>query len=687
MAFDNPTRNRLARLVSDCRRLLTDEFSIQLQQHYGIQPDGQIIPLEQLGHLDDEQRGVAVMLRERISHIASGLTDEKRPAEAAVDRLLREQAFTVLNRFAALRMCEERELVQECVRGGLHSRGFKVFLQIAGSGLGDTWQRYRTFLYLLFDEISIDLGLLFDRFSPFGLLFPREAALEELFQLLNTPDLQSIWSEDETIGWIYQYFNSKEERQAMRKASAAPRNSRELAVRNQFFTPRYVVEFLTDNTLGRTWYEMRQGQTRLTGQCRYLVRRPHEVFLQPGEEAPEPPANQDDLSQEELLNQPHHIAFRPKKDPRDLKILDPACGSGHFLLYAFDLLQTIYEEAWEDDSMPAGETTGLTLRHDYPDREKLLLAIPELILRHNLHGIDIDPRAVQIAALALWLRCQRAWKEQRVKPEERPRVRKSHIVCAEPMPGEKQMLREFTADLQPPLLGQIVERIFDRMQLAGEAGSLLKIEEEIQESISQAKEQWQRMYERARDKFGNQMLFTQSEMDNLRLDPQLLLGLFDVSQISDAEFWETIEERILAALREYAERSSGQSLSRRMFADDAAKGFAFIDLCRKRYDVVLMNPPFGEAGTNSKKLIETTFPRTKNDLYATFVDRGVGILYRKGLLGAITSRTGFFLTSFTTWREEILLKEAKPIVFVDLGHGVMDAAMVEAAAYCLEAQR
>jgi len=99
MAFDNPTRNRLARLVSDCRRLLTDEFSIQLQQHYGIQPDGQIIPLEQLGHLDDEQRGVAVMLRERISHIASGLTDEKRPAEAAVDRLLREQAFTVLNRF------------------------------------------------------------------------------------------------------------------------------------------------------------------------------------------------------------------------------------------------------------------------------------------------------------------------------------------------------------------------------------------------------------------------------------------------------------------------------------------------------------------------------------------------------------------------------------------------------------
>jgi len=65
----------------------------------------------------------------------------------------------------------------------------------------------------------------------------------------------------------------------MRAESQAPRNSRELAVRNQFFTPRYVVEFLTDNTLGRTWYEMTQGETALVDMCRYLVRRPTEIFL------------------------------------------------------------------------------------------------------------------------------------------------------------------------------------------------------------------------------------------------------------------------------------------------------------------------------------------------------------------------------------------------------------------------
>ena len=70
-------------------------------------------------------------------------------------------------------------------------------------------------------------------------------ALLALLELINHPEIESLWAEDETIGWIYQYFNSQEERRQMRAASAAPRNSRELAVRNQFFTPRYVVEFLS----------------------------------------------------------------------------------------------------------------------------------------------------------------------------------------------------------------------------------------------------------------------------------------------------------------------------------------------------------------------------------------------------------------------------------------------------------
>ena len=92
--------------------------------------------------------------------------------------------------------------------------------------------------------------------------------------------------------------------------------------------------------------------------------------------------------------------------------------------------------------------------------------MPRLILAHNLHGIDIDLRATQIAALALWLRCQRAYQEMGLK-KDRPKITRSNFVCAEPMPGEEHMLKEFVGQLEPKLLGQLVEVVFDKMKLAG----------------------------------------------------------------------------------------------------------------------------------------------------------------------------------------------------------------------------
>jgi type II restriction/modification system DNA methylase subunit YeeA len=146
----------------------------------------------------------------------------------------------------------------------------------------------------------------------------------------------------------------------------------------------------------------------------------------------------DGLSQEERLRAPVFIPYRVSKDPRELKILDPACGSGHFLLYCFDLLQIIYEEAYDDKNLREA------LRDEYPDRDEFRRAVPALILRHNLHGIDIDVRATQIAALALWLRAQRAYGELGLNDDERPKITRSNIVCAEPMPGEQEMLEQYS---------------------------------------------------------------------------------------------------------------------------------------------------------------------------------------------------------------------------------------------------
>jgi len=664
--FDQGTRNRLQKFVGEARTLLSDEFSRQLQQDYGLDPNsGEVSPLESLYHLDAARLETARLLRDTLEHYQAGSPTGS--ARDILQRIVREQAFTVLNRLCALRMAEAREILLESIGKGYQSPGFQLYARLAGTALGDTGGAYRCYLFSLFDEFAVDLAVLFDRFAPTGRLFPRETALLELLDKLNHPDLETLWAQDETIGWIYQYFNSQEERRQMRAESQAPRNSRELAVRNQFFTPRYVVEFLTDNTLGRIWYEMTEGNTALVHNCRYLVRRPMEIFLAPGEQAPEQETDTDtELSQEALLKQAVYIPHRPLKDPRTIRMLDPACGSMHFGLYAFDLYERIYEEAWTLEETHALERSEelQALRTTYTnDYEGFRRDIPRLILEYNIHGVDIDPRAAQIAGLSLWLRAQRSWKEQSVKAAERPRIERSNVVCAEPMPGEKDLLREFAASLHPPVLGQLVMHIFEKMELAGEAGSLLKIEEEIAGAVEKARQAFAQEV-----KVGRQStLFAEAEQ-----------GQFDFSGLGRrTNFWEQAEQRILDALQVYAEQAEG-NIRRRLFARDTARGFAFIDLCRKRYDVVLMNPPFGGCAENSLKYLKNNYEDGWKEAYAGFFERSLILLNSVGLIGAITSLQYFYAKQLKNLRISILKNQHLRFA-IELGSGVLDSATVDTA--------
>jgi hypothetical protein len=405
-----------------------------------------------------------------------------------------------------------------------------------------------------------------------------------------------------------------------------------------------------------------------------MVRRPTEIFLKEDEQSPKDVVEgKDDLSQEELLRLPVHIPHRPKKDPRELRILDPACGSGHFLLYCFDLLVTIYEEAYADPEL------GPTLKKDYPTLDALKRDVPRLILAHNLHGIDIDLRASQIAALALWLRCQRAYQEMGLK-KDRPQITRSNFVCAEPMPGEEQMLKEFVGQLEPKVLGQVVEVVFDKMKLAGEAGSLLKIEEEIRDAVVAAKKQYVRETTQATDRKGQPLLFTQAAMDRLAGKPEQP-SLFDLSDITDNQFFEQAESRVIDTLRSYAEKAqNGQRLQRRLFSEDAVRGFSFVDLCQKRYDVVLMNPPFGDCSLPSREYLYKSYPNSKRNLACVFVEEAVTRLSSTGKLGAIAARTPLFTISFSDWRHATLFHDGHIELLWDLGTDVLDA-MIETVAY------
>jgi hypothetical protein len=610
--MNKDTRNAIERATQKARKLLEDDFAAQLEGDFDMHRDGVVAP-KAGGHLSARQAFQRERVVAAIEHKRAAGTSA---ADAARD-YLRDAAFTTLNRFVALKMLEARDLVQECITKGEQSAGYREFCGMApGVPLLPESAGYRLYLESLFDELSTEVKVLFDRRDPSSVLWPKRATFEQLLELLNAAELAGVWTEDETIGWFYQFFNDSEERKKMRDpkqgGSQAPRNSRELAVRNQFFTPRYVVQFLTDNTLGRIWYEMRGTETVLAEECEYMVRKPGEEF-----------------------------ASRPKKDPRDLRILDPACGSGHFLLYAFDLLLTIYAEAHSDPEGPKSEATGRTLADDYPSVEALRKAVPGLILAHNLHGVDIDARCAQIAQLALWMRAQRAYRDFGIGRGERPQIRRSNIVVAEPLVADEQIAREFVAKLGDAELGRVFTSLVESLSLAGDLGLLLRVEQIV---ARQAK-RWQ-----------------------------------------TGDLFAPPEHRIRAALERFVrEDASATNTRRRLFADDAAHGVALLSVAEKKFDTVLMNPPFGAGSVRARKVFDAGFPRTRNDVYAAFVERGIELLASRGRLGALTSRTGFFLSSFQKWREEVLLPKAPPVVFADLGAGVLDSAMVETAAYCLEA--
>jgi hypothetical protein len=289
--MDKATRNIIERATQQARALLDEDFSSQLEATFDVLRSGGIAS-NAGAHLSARERFQRDKIVAAIEHKrAVGMT-----ATAAVTDYVRDAAFTSLNRFVALKMLEARELVQECITRGEQSTGYREFYGMApGIALLPDAAGYRLYIESLFDEFSTEIKVLFDRRDSASVLWPKRQTFDALLILLNARELSAIWGEDETIGWVYQFFNSSEERKKMREESHEPRDSRELAVRNQFFTPRYVVQFLTDNTLGRLWLEIQGPKTRLNTICEYLV-----------------------------CSDGEPVQSRPRKDPRDLRILDPA---------------------------------------------------------------------------------------------------------------------------------------------------------------------------------------------------------------------------------------------------------------------------------------------------------------------------------------------------------------------------
>ena len=573
--LDAEQRSMLERLVIRARVLLESDFAAQAEGRFGIHLDG---TLEDEAALPDDPN-VRVTRRDLVQIVAH-LRTLGEDAAGAVARLLREAAFTHLNRLVAIRVAEAIGLLPESLANGPQSRGFKDLGEIMPMLAGD----YRAYLRLCGDELAADAPILFDPRNPLLALEPSTAAFDEIVELFDPVGVET-WAAPDTLGWAYQFFNTGEERREMREASA-PRNSRDLAVRNQFFTPRYVVDFLVQNTIGRRLIE-NDPASPLLDELPLLVDPPTE----PG----------------------------PSLNLEEVKCLDPACGSGHFLLGCYDLL----ERAWELAGVSPSE------------------AAPKIVA--SLWGVDIDARCTQVASAAIVLRARRHDRDLAL-----PRP---NIVTARGLPGG-------TAALPPNLqltAGQqnLVDRLSEVLADAPLLGTLLKAEEV--------------------------------------LDKEIRYGVFeggtDTLPVSDEAF-EEADRALLAHLRLVADQASS-SVVERLFADEADDALRLVDVVRQRYDAVLMNPPFGEPVGETKGYLKSAYqwiPTKDYNLLAAFVGRGIELCKPSGYLGAITSRAAFFSNTFEKWRREVIF-DRRLALFADLGYGVMEEALVKAAAYVIANSR
>lgn len=633
----------LERFVVSAKTLLMQNVTELLQQYYGIWADGHTIPVEQLPHKNTDIIHNARLLRDRLKHLQAALPEtEANKERLAVGQLIAEQAFTQLNRFCALRMCEERDLILESIRGGYDAVGFQSYDAIAQMAGMPKFERYKWYLHSLFDELSIELPAVFDRFSPYGLVFPDESSLLRLLGLINDTQLSAwydeknnstvnFWKEDETLGWMFQYYNSLEERRQMREESNKPRNSREMAVRNQFFTPEYVVRYLTDNSLGRIWYEMTHGQSRIgEEQCRYQVHREGEALAQ-----------------------------RPIKEPTEILSLDPTCGSMHFGLYLYDVYEYIYMDAWDHQPQLLHAFREVMTRQDFR-RE-----VPRLILEHNIFGCEIDPRALQIAALSLWLRAQRSYSDMNLQAGERPLIKKSNLVLAEAMPGNKHLLKGLMEELDKPMQ-RLLSKIWVKMQFVGEAGLLFKMEKEIEDDIDYLRKNWSRVNQ---SKAG-ELFDSEEQRDRIMAENEVRKELLKNKET----FFDEVTERLQDALVQLSVKmSEEEGYENALFSEDATRGFAFIDLCQRRFDCIVMNPPFGEGSENTSPYLDKNYPAWCRNLVCAFFDRMQEMLAEGGRLGAIFDRTVMIKSSYESFRRRNLCGFITNCA--DTGWGVLDASV------------
>lgn len=603
----SPTvRRALARTILDLRAAVEDDFRKQLTA-LGVRTTGSVPAGLTLDAHEQRARTAAEAVIAR--DVLAGASQAE-----AVEGFVRESAFTFLNRLVGLRCLDERGLLvvdgqsETAVKTDPARNASSLYWRVRNALPPATNPRevWRETLRRAGAAISTRIRVLFDPDAEHAALLPLLPTLQRVVEALNAEGVPSaVWAEDEVLGWVYQYYNTQEKDAAYARLAKGKKleTPEELAAATTLYTERYMVDYLLQNTLGALWAEM-HPDSRLPERWPYYVK----------------PVERRSSGADTEGNPAVEREARPL---REITLIDPACGSGHFLVRAFELLEEMYREE------------GREAEED----------IPALILERNLHGVDIDARAVQIAALALYLRaCASAG------PDFRPR--RLNLVSADVrLAGEEPAAAYLARFRGDPELDALVKGIWQGLKNARELGSLLHPERAVDVVVEQR---------RARERG---QLWEHGDEDWARWKRDLLVGLRG----------------------EFERQAQSEDMGQRLFGEEAAKGVSLVQALGDRYDVVVMNPPYAGSKNLSdglKKFVEREYKEGKRDLYAAFVQRCWEFAWRDGYVGMVTQQSWLFLRSFAALRKKVLeetavttLAHLGPRAFEEIGGEVVNIAL------------
>ncbi|PSR13214.1 SAM-dependent methyltransferase, partial [filamentous cyanobacterium CCP3] len=471
-------KNQLSRTIRALRVRLVTDLNNAAESTYRLS----IAALDRAGLAEEQRekrRRLETWLDEQVrAEVApqalSGSKLEKAKQEIRTRSLhnaLKLAAATLLNRLIVIRQMEALGLLRtKVVTGGWSSPAYREFRDFAPDLCKDDTEGYGFLLQLLYDELALDLPGLFGRVGLTE-LFPIPAStLRAVIEALEALD-PDTWRDDTTLGWVYQYWNDLE-----REALDAKLNSggkvapHEIASKTQMFTERYMVEWLLHNSLGQQWLAICQQngwtpEAEADGTLDALEERRQawrekrergEVAL----DALMPIETEQEERWKYWVKQPALTGDKIPTSIRNLKLLDPACGSGHFLIIAFDLLFAFYQE----EARHRGET--------WSDR-----TIVESILAHNLHGLDLDPRAVQIAAAALYLKAKVLCPKAELTVLNLVAANLNLAALPEDDPALVELRQAVTASTGIP--EELTNQIVQGLKGADAWGSLLKVDDAV----------------------------------------------------------------------------------------------------------------------------------------------------------------------------------------------------------------